>query len=259
MNLIPAIDLRDGQVVRLRQGDFDQTRRFDVTPLNLARRYAEAGARWLHVVDLDGARAGRPMHTALLADLARLDLSVQWGGGVRSRADVDTLIVHGAQRVVVGSVAARAPALFTEWLDVLGSERLCLALDLRPAAAADEVVPAAVDSRPLGGRWQIAVDAWRSGSGTAPDVLLDAFRTAGLRHVLCTDISRDGVARGPNLELYRQLVTHWPDLQWIASGGVRDEADLDALAGTGVAACVAGTALLDGSLPLSAIGGGMAV
>lgn len=237
MKLIPAIDLREGQVVRLRQGDFAQTRRFEVTPLSLARRYAQAGARWLHVVDLDGARAGRPLHAALLTELAGLGLNVQWGGGVRSRADVEILLESGAARVVVGSVAARAPALFADWLADLGSERLCLAADVR----AD------------GERWQVAVDAWQDSSGIELKALLAALAPAGLRHVLCTEISRDGVGEGPNLALYRTLVRDWPDLAWIASGGVRDAADLQALDEAGVAACVAGTALLDGSLPLAAI------
>lgn len=239
MKLLPAIDLRDGRVVRLHQGDFTRQRDFDIDPVALACRYREAGADWLHVVDLDGARAGEPRALPWLARLAATGVRVQWGGGVRTRAHVEALFAAGAARVVVGSLAAREPALFAAWLRGFGGEWLCLALDVR--AGED-------------GRCRIAVDAWQGEAATAPETLLPAFIAAGLRHVLCTDIARDGMAAGPNVALYRRLVQDWPSLRWIASGGVRDEADLEALAGAGLAAAVAGTALLDGSLPPGAIG-----
>lgn len=238
MKLIPAIDLRDGKVVRLHQGDFARQRDFDIDPLALAQRYRDAGADWLHVVDLDGARAGEPRALTLLADLVATGLDVQWGGGVRRRDHVDALLSAGAARVVIGSVAARDPALFTQWLRELGGEHLCLALDVH---VADD------------GRCRIAVDAWQGVADAGLDGLLPGFIEAGLRHVLSTDIARDGTASGPNLGLYRQLAHDWPSLHWIASGGVRDAGDLEALADTGVAAAVAGTALLDGGLPVSAI------
>ena len=240
MKLIPAIDLRAGKVVRLHQGDFARQRDFAVDPVELAWRYRDAGADWLHVVDLDGARAGAPGALALLPALCATGLAVQWGGGVRERAHVDAILAAGAQRVVVGSGAARDPSLFQRWLRD-GSEQLCLALDVHVGDA---------------GRCRIAVDAWQSLADAGLDALLPVFIDAGLRHVLSTDIARDGDASGPNLALYRQLATSWSSLQWIASGGVRHVADLAALAGTGVAAAVAGTALLDGSLPLSALAAG---
>jgi len=239
MKIIPAIDLRDGRVVRLEQGDFARTRHFDHDAAALARRYAEAGAAWLHVVDLDGARAGKPMQAELLAQIAASGIRVQAGGGVRSRDDVETLLAAGVARVVVGSVAVREPATFSEWLSSFGAERLCLALDLR---------------RGEDGRWRSALDAWQSQSDTDCAELLDGFADASLRHVLSTDIARDGMGEGPNLALYRELAARWPQSEWIASGGVRDRRDVDALAATGVAACVAGTALLDGTLALEEIG-----
>lgn len=239
MKIIPAIDLRGGHVVRLRQGDFDQTRSFDVDAGQLARQYVQAGAEWLHVVDLDGARSGSPAQTSLLTTLAAVGARLQWGGGVRTREDVQTLLDAGASRVVVGSVAVRNPERFGEWLGHFGSDRLCLALDLRRDADA--------------GRWRIGVDAWQASSDRDIANLLDDLVDAGLRHVLSTDIGRDGLAQGPNLALYDWLAGDWPQLAWIASGGVRDGDDVAALAGTGVAACVAGTALLEGSLPLAAL------
>jgi phosphoribosylformimino-5-aminoimidazole carboxamide ribotide isomerase len=235
MKIIPAIDLREGRVVRLRQGDFAQTRDFDRDPVALAKRYRQAGAVWLHVVDLDGARAGRPAQIPLLASIAGNGLRVQAGGGVRSHADVEHLFAAGIARVVVGSVAIRQPEMFDSWLQTFGPERLCLAMDLRLGDDA---------------RWHPAVDAWQADSDADFAVLLERFVRAGLRHVLTTDIAHDGMGAGPNVTLYRMLAARWPQLAWIASGGVRDRADVDALRATGVDACVAGTALLEGTLAL---------
>ncbi|MEO5626111.1 MAG: 1-(5-phosphoribosyl)-5-[(5-phosphoribosylamino)methylideneamino] imidazole-4-carboxamide isomerase [Dokdonella sp.] len=235
MKIIPAIDLREGRVVRLRQGDFAQTRHYDTDAVALAKRYRQSGAVWLHVVDLDGARAGRPAQIPLLASIASSGLRVQAGGGVRSDADVEQLFAAGIARVVAGSVAMRDPAVFESWLRKFGPERLCLAMDLR---LGDD------------GRWRPAVDAWQAESDTDFAVLLDRFTRAGLHHVLTTDIAHDGMGAGPNLTLYRMLTARWPQLAWIASGGVRHRADVDALRATGVDACVAGTALLEGTLAL---------
>lgn len=238
MRIIPAIDLHGGKVVRLRQGDFAEQRDFAHEAAALAARYVEAGAKWLHVVDLDGARAGRPQQCDLLARIAASGARVQAGGGVRLRADAERLFDCGVERVVVGSVAVRDPGAFAAWLGDLGSDRLCLALDLR---------------RDPGGRWRPAVDAWARESDADVATLLDRFAACGLRHALCTDIAQDGMRSGPNLALYRELASRWPMFAWIASGGVRDRADVDALRETGVAACVAGSALLDGTLDLAEI------
>lgn len=241
MNVIPAIDLRDGAVVRLRQGDFARTRRFDCGPADLARRYADAGAQRLHVVDLDGARAGVPAQVGLLAQLAATGLAIQWGGGVRSLDDIERLLDAGATRVVVGSVAVLEPDRFTRWLARFGASRLVLALDVRQGAD---------------GRWRPATQAWQHTSQVDAGGLLDVLAAAGVTDVLSTDIGRDGMAAGPNLELYRWLLGRWPGLHWIASGGVRDPQDLSALAALGVPSCVAGSALLDATLPLAALGAG---
>jgi phosphoribosylformimino-5-aminoimidazole carboxamide ribotide isomerase len=237
MKVIPAIDLRAGRVVRLRQGDFAQTREFGHDAVALAQRYVDAGADWLHVVDLDGARGGRPLQIDLVARIAAT-ACVQAGGGVRTREDVDCLLGSGVARVVVGSLAVREPDTFSAWLDDIGPERLCLALDLR---------------RAQDGRWRPAVDAWQDDIDVDFATLLDRFAASGLRHVLSTDIAHDGMRNGPSLALYRELATRWPRFEWIASGGVRDRSDIVALQATGVAACVAGSALLDGTLGLHEI------
>lgn len=239
MRIIPAIDLRAGGIVRLKQGDYAQETRYAGDPLALAAEYADAGAQWLHLVDLDGARSGAFENLRVIETIARAErLRVQAGGGVRTRADVQRLLANGIARVVVGSVAVRAPETFVAWLAEFGSGRLCLALDLRRDESA---------------RWRPAVDAWQAESKVDFTALLDYFAAAGLRHVLTTDITRDGMADGPNLALYCELTTRWPPFSWIASGGVRDRRDVDALAQTGVSACVAGTALLDGTLTLDEI------
>jgi len=235
MIVIPAIDLRDGRVVRLRQGDFAQTRAFDADPVELAAAYARAGAQWLHVVDLDGAHAGSPRQLALIGRLARVAPNLQTGGGVRNEADVQRLLDAGAQRVVVGSLVVREPDTVGAWIARFGADRICVALDLR-----------------LGedGRWRPALDAWQTSSDADFAMLVERLTTSGLRHALSTDIAQDGMRGGPNLALYRILVARWPSIDWIASGGLRDRADIDALARTGVAGCVAGTALLEGTLTI---------
>jgi phosphoribosylformimino-5-aminoimidazole carboxamide ribotide isomerase len=238
MNVIPAIDLRGGCIVRLRQGDFAHTRRFALDPLDVARGYRAAGAERLHVVDLDGARDARPTQLHAIAAMAATGLAVQAGGGVRRRDDLAVLFDVGVARVVIGSVAVRDTELAADWLREYGPQRIVLALDLRCGA---------------NGAWRPAVDAWRQDIEASPEGILDRLAEAGLRHVLCTDIARDGMAAGPNCALYTELVRRWPQIEWIASGGVRDERDLAALRRSGVAACVAGTALLDGTLPASAL------
>lgn len=234
---IPAIDLRDGAVIRLRQGDFARSQAYAADPVTLAATYQRHGADWLHVVDLDGAKAGRVSQSQLIAPLRASGLRLQWGGGVRSIDDVSRLLDAGVDRVVVGSVAVREPARFARWLDRLGADRLVLALDVQRTAQG----------------WQPALDAWQSLADMDIRPLLDVFVDAGLRHVLCTDIDRDGMANGPNLPLYRELATSFPDLSWIASGGVRNMDDLRSLASSGAAACVIGRALLDGTLPPTAL------
>jgi len=238
MRIIPAIDLRAGNVVRLRQGDFAHERAYAHDACALVERYLDAGADWIHIVDLDGARAGTPVQTELMSRIATTRARLQAGGGVRVRADVERLLACGVERVVVGSLAVREPATFVGWLAEFGTERICLALDFRLGAD---------------GTRRVTVDAWQSEDDADCAALLDHLVGNGLRHALSTDISRDGTRRGPNVVLYDELVARWPGVEWIASGGVRHADDVAALRATGVAACVVGTALLDGTLNLDEI------
>jgi phosphoribosylformimino-5-aminoimidazole carboxamide ribotide isomerase len=233
MDLIPAIDLRDGRCVRLFQGDFAQETRYPVDPVELAARYGALGARWLHVGDLDGAKRGEPVNLALVARMgAAAGIDVQLGGGVRSRAALEQALAV-ASRVVIGSLAVSQPEVVAGWLTEIGGERLTLALDVR----IDEA------GTPL-----IATHGWTQASELTLAAAIDRYAPHGLRHVLCTDIDRDGALTGPNAELYRDCVRRWPRIAFQASGGVRDVDDLHALTSAGVAATVSGKALLEGRL-----------
>jgi phosphoribosylformimino-5-aminoimidazole carboxamide ribotide isomerase len=233
----PAIDVREGRVVRLRQGDYARETRFDTDPLALALQYAEQGARWLHLVDLDAVRAGGYTLAALLAAIRReTPLAVQTGGGVRTEDEVQALLDAGATRVVIGSLAVHEPERVTAWLRGFGPERITIALDARQDRA---------------GVWRLPVHGWTEDSGRVLPELARFYAAFGLRHLLCTDIARDGMAAGPNLALYRGLCALAPSLAVQASGGVRDAADVAAVRAAGCAGVVLGRALLEGQLALT--------
>jgi len=234
MLLIPAIDLKGGRCVRLRQGDFSAETRYADEPRALLHRFSALGAPWLHVVDLDGARDGTAANRTLVLELvAERALKLQVGGGVRSAALIEDLLSAGVDRVVIGSAAIEEPQAVSGWLARFGSERLCLAFDVRLDTAA---VPR-VHTR--GWTRGTAVDLWHA---------VEPFRASALKHILCTDIGRDGMLAGPNTALYSQATRLFPQFAWQASGGVRNAADLAALARAGAAAAVSGTALLDGRI-----------
>jgi phosphoribosylformimino-5-aminoimidazole carboxamide ribotide isomerase len=234
-DVIPAIDLRGGQVVRLKQGDYAQQTTYAADPRELAGRYADAGARWLHLVDLDGARSGRLDNLAVIAAIATDGMAIQAGGGVRKEADLQRLFDAGVQRVVVGSVAVRDPARVAAWLAKYGAERLTLALDTRHAE----------------GRWVLPSAGWTEVEARTLDELAPWYAARGARHLLCTDIDRDGMLAGFNLDLYRHLVTSVPQLALQASGGVRSLDDIRAARDAGANAVILGRALLEGSFTVA--------
>jgi len=228
---IPALDLRGGRVVRLAQGDFARQTDFGGDPVALARAYAEAGAQWLHLVDLDAARDGGWSLAALVRELKMATpLRIQAGGGIRTDADFEAVLAAGAERAVVGTLAVREPARVARWLARDGGERLVLALDARQAAD---------------GSWQVPVSGWTTASGATLEGLLDHYVARGLRHALCTDISRDGMLSGFNLDLYRWLAMRWPGVAVQASGGLRGLDDLRGARAAGASAGILGRALLE--------------
>jgi phosphoribosylformimino-5-aminoimidazole carboxamide ribotide isomerase len=231
VQLIPAIDLRAGRCVRLLKGDFAAETRYEIDPLALLRHYHALGARWLHIVDLDGARDGRLANRHLIASFAAEgSIALQVGGGVRSAAVVTDLLGTGVARVVVGSAAVDEPQAVERWLGDYGAERVCLALDVRLDG----------DGLPL-----LYTRGWLEATRVTLWQAIDRFAAAGLKHVLCTDIERDGALSGPNLALYRECARRYPQLYWQASGGIAGGADLQALADAGASAAISGKALLE--------------
>lgn len=231
MLLIPSIDLRGGECVRLLKGDFAAETRYAVSAQELLERYRRLGAPWVHVVDLDGARDGTLANRTTIASLAAgSGLHIQVGGGVRSAETCAALLADGVARVVVGSAAIEQTELVREWFARFGPERLCLAFDIHFDSAGTPRI------RTRGWTRESALSLWEA---------IELFAGHGLRHVLCTDIERDGALGGPNVALYAEGMRRHPELAWQASGGVRDHRDLSALAATGVAAAISGKALLE--------------
>ena len=232
----PALDIREGRVVRLLQGDYAQQTTYGDDPLPRAQAFAAAGASWMHLVDLDAARAGGYTLAPLLASIAsQTGLKVRTGGGVRSRADVARILDAGATRVVVGSVSVREPDTVIGWLREFGPERLTIALDARQAED---------------GRWLLPVHGWTETAEDTLDVLAQRYAEAGMQHLLCTDIARDGMLSGPNIALYQHLAARLPGVAVQASGGVRDADDVAQAKAVGCGGAILGKALLEGSMTL---------
>ena len=232
----PALDIRDGSVVRLLQGDYARQTTYGDDPLPRAQAFAAAGAGWMHLVDLDAAKAGGYTLAPLLRQIAAsTPLKVQTGGGVRVRDDVARILDAGASRVVIVSLAVRQPDEVLAWLDEFGAEQLTIALDTRQG---DD------------GVWRLPVHGWTETADVTLDELAARYAQAGMKHLLCTDISRDGMLSGPNIALYGHLARLLPGVAVQASGGVRDVADIRAAKAAGCGGAVLGKALLEGRLEL---------
>ncbi|MFP1788272.1 1-(5-phosphoribosyl)-5-[(5-phosphoribosylamino)methylideneamino]imidazole-4-carboxamide isomerase [Lonsdalea quercina] len=230
--IIPALDLIDGQVVRLHQGDYGQQRQYGSDPLPRLQDYQQQGAQVLHLVDLTGAKDPAARQIPLLKTLlAGVSVPVQVGGGIRTEQDVEALLEAGARRVVIGSTAVKEPELVQSWFTRYGAEALVLALDVR------------IDAD---GVKNVAISGWQENSGITLEQTVERFLPFGLRHVLCTDISRDGTLQGSNVDLYREISQQYPQVAFQASGGIGSLADIDSLRGSGVQGVIVGRALLEG-------------
>jgi phosphoribosylformimino-5-aminoimidazole carboxamide ribotide isomerase len=236
MRLIPAIDLRAGHCVRLLHGDFEAETRYPADPHSLLTQYREVGADWLHIVDLDGARDGALGNRAIIVELAaRKAISLQVGGGLRNTAALAQMLDAGVARAVVGSAAVSQVEQVQAWLAHFGAQRLTLAFDV------------SIDDS---GSPKVMTHGWQRQSEHSLWNAMDAYATSQLKHVLCTDVGRDGALTGPNVELYREAVRRYPQVEWQASGGIRNARDLQALSEAGVAAAISGKALLENLIPV---------
>lgn len=230
MEVYPAIDLLNGACVRLRQGDFARSTEFSDDPPAVARSFAEAGAPALHVVDLDGARAGRPVHEELVQAIRRaVAIPLQVGGGIRTAEQAAAYLEAGVDRVVLGTAALEAPEVLAGLAEAFGADRVLAAVDVR--------------------RGEVAIRGWRKASGRAPEEVLGDLGASGIRRVLYTAVERDGTLGGPDVEGARAVVG--AGFHTVVAGGIRRADDLRALREVGVEGAVIGSALYRGTLTLA--------
>ena len=233
MRIIPAIDLHEGNCVRLYKGDFDKVTVYSEQPLEVAQAYAALNVDDLHIVDLDGARTGSQHNARVVRRLCEeTRLAVQLGGGIRDAEAVRHWLDSGVTRCVVGSVAVNEREQVGAWFDEFGADRIVLALDV----TLDEAGP------------MLATHGWTKSSGTSLWELVDYYAAKDAIHLLCTDISRDGAMSGPNFDLYAEILSRYPGINLQASGGVRNIGDMGRLRESGVPAAITGKALLDGKI-----------
>lgn len=231
IELIPAIDLIDGKCVRLTKGDYDQKMIYNEDPVNQAMEFQRLGFRRLHIVDLDGAKSKHIVNDAVLKAITQAtDLIVDFGGGIKSTEDIEKAFMAGAHMVTIGSVAVTEPELFMGWLRKYGAEKIILGADVRNG--------------------MVSINGWKEDSSEALLPFLEKYVNAGVRNVLCTEISKDGTLAGPATELYRKVMAQYPNLHLIASGGVSCNADIQQLDENGIPAVVFGKAYYEGKIDI---------
>jgi len=231
MILIPAIDIINGQCVRLTKGDYNTKKVYNESPLEVAKAFEGAGLTHVHVVDLDGARAKHIVNAKVLEEIAsHTSLQVDFGGGIKSATDLQTAFDCGASQVTLGSIAVSAPELVLEWLEKFGTERLILGADAKNR--------------------RIATYGWEQDSGLDVINFVKDYAQKGIEYVLCTDVAKDGMLQGPSLELYYELLEELPVITLIASGGVTTIDDIYQCAELGCAAAIIGKAIYEGKISL---------
>lgn len=231
IELIPAIDIIDGKCVRLTKGDYDTKKIYNEDPVSVAKEFEAHGIRRLHVVDLDGARSKHIVNDKVLQRIAReTNLVIDFGGGIKTDEDVARAFEAGAHMITIGSIAVTDPERSMEWLHKYGPEHIVLGADVRNG--------------------RVSINGWKEDSQEELIPFLDRYLSEGMRHVLCTDISKDGMLQGPAIALYREVMEHYPDCHLIASGGVSSMDDIRALEAAGIPAVVFGKAIYEGKIKL---------
>lgn len=231
IELIPAIDIMNGRCVRLTQGDYDAKTVYSSSPVEMAKAFEAAGIRRLHMVDLDGAKSRHVVNMETLKSVtSSTDLIVDFGGGIKSDDDIEKVFVNGATMATIGSVAVTQKDMFERWLNKFGPERIILGADVRDG--------------------KISINGWRD--DTSEDIIgfLEYYVSRGIRNVLCTDISKDGMMSGPSFSLYERILKAFPGINLIASGGVSSIDDIHKLDRTGVPSVVFGKALYEGKIDI---------
>ena len=231
IELIPAIDIIDGQCVRLTKGDYNQKKVYNDDPLTVAKDFEKIGFKRLHMVDLDGARSKHIVNDEILRRVtAETSLIVDFGGGIKSEEDIVKAFESGASMITVGSIAVTQPELFIQWMEKYGPEKMILGADVRNG--------------------MISINGWKKDSQIPLLPFLKQYVEAGVKNVLCTEISKDGTLQGPAVTLYKEIMTAYPKLHLIASGGVSRKEDIDELESEGIPAVVFGKAIYEGRINL---------
>ncbi|MBQ3536197.1 MAG: 1-(5-phosphoribosyl)-5-[Alistipes sp.] len=234
VEIIPAIDIIEGRCVRLSQGDYAQTKVYDASPVDMAKRYADCGVKRIHVVDLDGAKSSSPRNLKTLEKMAvGADVEIEWGGGIKSEESLRALFDYGATYAIVGSVAAQNQMLFAEWLARYGGERMVLGADVRDG--------------------KVAVNGWQQEVELTIDDLVGEFLPMGLSQVICTDISRDGMLQGPSFELYTRLQEQYSAVDFTVSGGISSMKDIEECDRLGLRKVIVGKAIYENRITLKDI------
>jgi len=229
IELIPAIDIINGQCVRLTKGDYHQKKVYNENPVAVAKEFEASGFNRLHVVDLDGAKNKHIVNTDVLRAITQeTNLTVDFGGGIKTEEDIQKAFDNGADMVTVGSIAVTNPTLFMSWLERFGTEKIILGADVRNG--------------------RISINGWKEDSTDELLPFLKQYVDKGVRNVLCTEISKDGTLQGPAIELYKSIMKAYPNLHLIASGGVSCNEDIEALQKAGIPAVVFGKAYYEGRI-----------
>jgi phosphoribosylformimino-5-aminoimidazole carboxamide ribotide isomerase len=231
MEIIPAIDIIEGKCVRLTQGDYAQLKVYNEQPLEVARQFEDAGLKRLHLVDLDGAKAGNVRNWKVLETIAgKTALIIDFGGGIKTGADVDIVFNSGAALATVGSIAVKDAELFLAWLQQYGADRFLLGADVK--------------------KEKITVSGWTETTDRWVYDFIRDYLEKGVRQIFCTDVSKDGLLQGPALDLYKNIVEKFPDLHFIASGGVSGMDDVHRLEEIGCKGVIIGKAIYEGRITL---------